>query len=204
MTTILRVKARWSGFSGAPGYSIFHFRDFNSTADDDSGAGASLAQPAAAKVQAFFLAMAPQLPTAVKVDVETDVEQIDAKNGQLLTVFTTGTNSQVAGTNTGVFSGATGAVINWRTAGVRNGRRVRGRTFLVPLASATFTNGGVYSGASRDFLQGEANKLASRTGAPTLGVWARPTTPEANDGAWFAVQAATVPNMLAILRSRRD
>jgi hypothetical protein len=106
-------------------------------------------------------------------------------------------------------------VINWKTAGVRAGRRVRGRSFLVPLLSQTFDVNGTATSAALTTVNGAAGPLYAGTeGDIRLGVWARPTaikdvngnpTGEYNeDGVWHPATAHSVPDMAAVLRSRRD
>jgi len=94
--------------------------------------------------------------------------------------------------------------VNWRTNQIRNGRRVRGRSFLVPLAGSAFEGNGTLSASTLTSLKSAADTLRTAAGTTQLGVYARPTTKDATDGLWAQVTANTVPDMGAVLRSRRD
>lgn len=212
MSNLLRVKLRWSGFQGGPGYSIFHFANsnegFNTVAE---------AQDAVDRVDAFAEAIKGMIPYQTTLTVEGDVEDVVPETGEMLTVFSaTPAAAHNATVSLGpTFAGPVGAVINWKTGGVRAGRRVRGRTFLVPLLSQTFDiNGTMTSGALTTVNAAAAPLYAGTTDDIRLGVWARPTaikdvdgnpTGDYNpDGIWHPATAHSVPDMAAVLRSRRD
>jgi hypothetical protein len=204
MSVIARVKLRWSGFIGGPGYTILHFRDFgwDTAADVDTTA----AQGAVDRVDTFAEGVKTYLPYAVQLAVEPEVEVLEDTTGELLEVR--GTTPDAAhvspASSSAVFAGPVGLVISWKTGLVRNGRRVHGRTFLVPLNGNVFASDGTLtSGVRTDFLTAAA-ALANPAGTPDLGVWARPSAPAATDGEWGVVTSWNVPDMAAVLRSRRD
>lgn len=204
MTQLLRVKARWSGFTGAPGYSVLHFRDFNSPGGYEGAAGTEAASGAVSRTRSFFGALSAMLPDSVSIEPEQEVDLIEDTTGELLDSFQSTNGGIVEGTATGSYSAASGAVVNWRTGGIRNGRRIRGRTFLVPLASSVYNDTGVLIPSVQAAIAAAANQLAANTGTPDLFVYARPTGPGASDGMSSVVNGASVPSMGAILRSRRD
>jgi hypothetical protein len=198
---MLRVKAKWGGFNGAPGYSNFYFMQeggFELNATD--------ADRACGRIHTFFDSLKLAFPPNVTIQVQNDVDHIDFVDGKLIDIFGVSTRPLVTGTSGAAnYSAATGAVVTWRTGGVRNGRRVRGRTFLVPTSSGTFENNGSLVGSWVTTMQTSAAALiVTDVNAPELGIWARPTGPGATDGEWHRVTSATVPDMSAVLRSRRD
>ena len=209
MATIMRVKARWSGFAGSPGYSNFYFRDFSSGAPTDADADA-----AADRVETFFQALPAYLTNATRITVQSDAEVIEETNGEIVSVLNAGARVAIAGTGgTGGYSAASGAVVTWRTGGVVAGRRVRGRTFLVPLAASAYGADGTITTGLVGTLQTAGAALISIAGSPDVGVWARPhkqhvnkagETIPARDGSWWAATSVTVPTKVAVLRSRRD
>lgn len=209
MAPILRVKARWSGFTGSPGYSNFYFRDFADGAFTDT-----VADAAGDRVESFFLAIQNLFPTAVKITVQSDAEVIEETTGDITQILSTGTRAAVSGTAAAAaYSGASGCVVTWRTNGVVAGRRVRGRTFLVPTANVAYDLDGTLQNSTVTTLQTAANALINQTGTPDLGVWARPhkarTSPTgeaipARQGIWHVATSATIPDKVAILKSRRD
>ena len=199
MAIIAKVEARWTGFSGAPGYSNFFWMkpadDQWLTQDGSDVTGA---------VHGFFTMIAGLLPPAVKIDVSGDVELIQDTNGALQDVMGGFVREQISGSAAaGPYSAPTGGVVTWRTAGVKNGRRVRGRTFLVPLASSAFENDGTLSAASLTTLQGAAIGMRDNTGISNPVVWSRPSAVGATDGSAHWIMSASVPDMGAVLRSRR-
>lgn len=205
MAGILKVKARWSGFNGSPGWTNFYFRDFA-----DSEPTQQQAVDAVARTNTFFTAIKDKFTTAVSIAIQNDVEIVEESTGDLKNVLTVTAPAAIVGSNTiATFSGASGAVVTWRTGSVHGGRRVRGRTFLVPTSTALYQNDGTLDPAHRTGIQTAADALASGAGSPDLGIWARPkknpdTGAITSPGAWYAVTGATVPDLAAILRSRRD
>jgi hypothetical protein len=200
-STLYRVKLRWSGFMGAPGYSIFHF------APNGTGTAEGESQAAAIAVDAWAGNIVGNLPAIGTLQVEPDVEEIQVSNGQMLGVFPVQglSGHQSSAPSQEAYSGPAGAVVNWRTAGVRNGRRVHGRTFLVPLRGAAFENNGTLSTITQTNLRNESQTLADGAfDGPSLHVYCRPSTKGATDGLSFAVDSASVPDLAAVLRSRRD
>lgn len=193
--SVYRVKCRWTGFTGAPGYTILHF----DAPTEPTEAGAEAVADAA---HGFIQDCASNMPTAVKLTIETAVEVIDQTTNQLETIFTVPSGVQLAGTLAGGFSSATGACITWETGEVKNGRRVRGRTFLVPLGGSCYDTDGTLTSATLTDLQNAASGLSA--GGFTFGVLSRPSGPGASDGSFHTVSSGRVNDKTAILTSRRD
>lgn len=202
MAGIVRVKLRWSGFTGGPGYSNFFYRDRSS-----GEPSTTTATDAATLVDNFGSFLQSRIPIGVNLAVQGDVEVIEETTGQLEDILNITPPAARQGTVASApYSAASGAVVTWRTAGVRNGRRVRGRTFCVPLANTSYDPDGTLAAA---FITAMNTNLAGasflgNTNSAILGIWTRPTAPGATDGAWFQVNGFTVPDKVAVLRSRRD
>ena len=192
---VYRVKFRWTGFTGAPGYTNLHF----DASTEPTQAGAQAVYDAAGE---FAGDITSALPSAVSISIEGGVEVVDQTTNELLTVFSATTRTAAKGIGTGGFSSSTGACITWETGEVKNGRRVRGRTFIVPLAASGYdTDGTLTSGVLTD-LQTAAAALAA--GGFTFGVLARPSTVGAADGSFHTVTSGRISDKTAVLRSRRD
>lgn len=191
---MLRVTALWSGFPGAPGYSNFFFAGGGGLISD--------AQQVAQRVADAFAAVAPRLPVDVTIQVEQAVEVIDSDTGMTTDFREISTIPPVVGSGGASYAGPTGAVVNWRTNDLRNGRRIRGRTFLVPLSTASFATDGTLSEAAREDVQDFAAVLIGGDLDSELGVWSRPIG--GAGGVFATVVSSTVPDMAAVLRSRRD
>lgn len=201
MASICRIKLRWSGLPGGIGYTMFHMRDFSAGEPTVADANAALL-----RITNYAENIAAYLPQKVTLQAEAEVEVLEETNGQLITVL--GGTTQViktgAAASTVGWAAAAGAVISWSTPGVRNGRRVRGRSFIVPLATTSYDTDGTLTPAVVAGLNTAATTLRDGAGTLDLGIYARPTGPGATDGVWYAVTGHRVPDMSAILRSRRQ
>lgn len=192
--TIHRVQAVWTGFPGAPGYSSFYFRPFTGGGDVDQAIG---------RVRGFFAEWRRLLPLGVSIQVQATVEEVDETTG-MLTGYLDGEEVEPVLTSTAGndFAGPAGAVVNWLTGTVRNGRRVRGRTFLVPLGLNAYDSDGTLGDTALSDLRAGANILLSTEFEQELVVWARPNGGSPGEAA--SVTGHRVPDMAAVLRSRRD
>lgn len=204
MALILRVKANWTGFAGAPGYTVLHFRDFGTGEGGGTEVDATQAQQATTKVRTWFNSMAAFFPDDVTITMDPVVDAIEDTTGVLQDSFGVTPGALVKGTSTTSYAAPIGAVVNWRTSSIRNGRRIRGRSFLVPLISSAFDTTGRLSAASVNDLAAAAATLADSGTTPDLGVYARPSAPGAADGQWAVVTSSNVPALGAVLTSRRD
>lgn len=194
---MLRVVAQWSGFTGAPGFSNFYFAG--------PGETAAAAQAAANDVRTFFAALINDLPAGVTITVSPIVAVINPGDGVLSDEITVATApASVVGTGAGAYAAPVGAVVNWRTSTVVAGRRLRGRTFLVPLQGGSFQTDGTLATGALGIIRGAAATLATvNTGAPIeLVVWHRPVNNAG--GSTAVVTSSFVPDKAAVLRSRRD
>lgn len=192
---IFRIQMRWTNFSGAPGYSAFHFDSAT------EGAGPT-AQQCADAVGTLVTSWQTHIPDPVNLTIESEVQVLNELTGELLSFETITPPALTGGGATGNYSAASGAVIIWNTAGVRRGRRIQGRTFVVPLAATAFATDGTLSPTAQSSMQAAATTFADSITAPV--VWARPSGPGASDGQTASITQARVPDLAAVLRSRRD
>lgn len=202
MATVGRVEAIWQNFIGAPGYSKFTFEAPATTADATSVTG---------KVRAFFVAIAGLLPNALTVQVQQAVPLYDEQTGLLIGEISASAAPAVVtgtGTVTTGYAGGAGAFIGWKTSSIWQGRRVQGRTFLVPLTQVQDQNGTLTSAAITTLTTAGNGLIAPST--PAFGVWAKKYAPGGTgkpvqvDGSFFLSTAVSVPDKTGILKSRRD
>ncbi len=207
MTTLYRIRTLWTGFAGAPGYTNMYFGT-----TDPLQAGAQEAGQACAT---FWNAIKGFMPDDVSLTLDTAVALIEDVTGQQTgELALTGLTASNVGTSTGGFFGPTGACVSWGTGTFLYGRRVKGRTYLVPLAaSASNTTGGLDTTA-RTTIQTAASTLVSGPGQ--LVVYTRPREAKsaeesptgkaitARPGSSSLVTSAVVRDRAAVLRSRRD
>lgn len=208
MTLLARVNLRWTGFTGGPGNSFFYMRDFVSSDTEPPNH-----QAAVDRVDSFKLGISSYLPSVVSLSVDPEVQIIDEFTGDLVDVETAVPAAAENGNQPvgQAYSAATGGVITWRTALVRNNRRIRGRTFIVPMSSGAFEADGTLLASTVAGLNIIAADMYNVGPAAVLGIWARPVPADPDDpgsvdidGQWAPVTSHSVPDMSAVLRSRRD
>jgi len=198
---LYRSKVRWTIPGAGTAFSVLHWLGAETQLD-----GQLEADDVVAKTDAFLVPLVAVLPNVVKVQALSEVEEINPGTGDLIGFWTGPTKTERAGTAaaTAGWAAAAGAVISWTTASVRNGRRVRGRTFVVPLSNECWDVDGTIKPVPMNSLNNAA--LALRTGSDVtqFAIFARPTAVGASDGMASPVLAHRVPDMSAILRSRRS
>lgn len=191
---IVRVTSRWTGFQGAPGYSNFYFQ--GNTVGESS---LDFRQ----RVTNFWNELIPVLPSDVAVQNETEAPVFDEATGALLGYSTPGTQgTPTTGGAPGGYSAASGAVITWNTDSVRGSRRIRGRTFIVPIAGSAYQDDGTLTTSAITTIQDAAGELIQGGPSNDFVVWSRPVN--GSGGIAAGVTGYRVPDMAAVLRSRRD
>lgn len=191
---ITRITAQWLGFRGAPGYSNFFF-DGAPVVDEE-------VEAQALAVRTFLNEAATYMPSDVTINIQPTASVIDEASGQITGEIDFAAPPSVTGQTAGGYSAASGAVVNWNTSSFSNGRRVRGRTFLVPLSSDAYDANGDLSTGTLSILRTAATELVNDPGPTPLVVWSRPVG--GAGGSVSPVTSSSVPDLGAILRSRRD
>lgn len=191
---MLKITARWTGFPGAPGYSNFFFAGGGGLISD--------ANQVAQRVMDAFSEVVGQLAPGTIIRIEPEAAVVDSETGT-----TTGYRniSDVAGLEslgTGNYAGPAGAVVTWRTSDLRFGRRIKGRTFLVPLSGNAFDADGTINGGTISDLQAFAATLVGGDLDSEFGIWSRPR--DGAGGVFATVDSFSIPDRVAVLRSRRD
>lgn len=194
MTHLNRLVLAWSGpMVVGSAVTVLHY-----SASDN-------AAPPVAAVKAAFDARSLNFPAGLTVNIPNTGDVIDDTTGNLVGVWTATGGGNFTGANTGNTAAGVGACIGWTTGGIVQGkkgpRKLRGRTFLVPLALACYDGDGTLTATSLSQLQTMANDLQA---SGPLAVWHRPTTVGGSDGNSYGVVAARVRDKVAFLSSRRD
>lgn len=186
--------------AGLPGYSTLYF--------DAGPLGSPVSpQPAADAAVIFWKAafggaVGPVLPQGIVMTWPATADAIQVSDGQLISSLPLTPPAAFSGSGAGPYAAGVGACVTWRTADTLNGTRVRGRTFVVPLANTAYDTGGTLEDSHRVNMVAAANTLAQSPA--NLCVWHRPTSSTAIDGLAFDVTGGTVNDKAAQLRSRRD
>jgi hypothetical protein len=200
MAQMAKVTINWTGFPGGPGFTNLFFRDF-------SGSGAidqAIVDDAVSKTDTWLAAWKASLPNSVTTGVDPTVEAIEETTGELQSFYTGTPAAASVGTGGTSYSSPSGAVVSWYTSTVRNGRRMRGRSFMVPLSTTAYETDGTLTTSKLATWTTASTALIGVGTAADLGVWGRPTTQGGTDGQWALVTATKIPDMAAILTSRRN
>jgi hypothetical protein len=208
MVDIMRVKTVLSGFSGGPGFNQLYF---GVASQPPTGASAVLATT---RVKDAWTAARTLFPGSWTATVDAAVDTVQISDGTITGALAgapfTITGNAGAGSDYG--PSPSGLLVEYRTGGVVNSHHVRGRSFLVPLASNTLGTAGKPTSTAMTVAAAFATALLNTAGADCfLGIWARPFTPKPGDtthparaGSFHAVTVSSVPNEFVVLRSRRD
>lgn len=188
MPAIMRVRVRWAGSPlVGPGVSTFYFNSAASSAN-----GAALAD--------LFTALAPVVPGGVQWTIDNSGDTINEVNGDIDGSWSyTPAEAPIASSGSTTFTNGVGLRIKWVTDGIFHGDRVVGSTFVVPIPSVLFEGAGnLTSGAITGVQSAAAAFIAAADG---FVIWSRPGV--LNDGEVNPVTAASVPDAVSWLRSRR-
>jgi hypothetical protein len=198
MAEMLKFTVNWTGFVGAPGYTNLYVRDFS-----EGDVNQTMADSFTLRLDAFLDSFQAHIPQAVNYLIDPTLEVVEDTTGELLRFMTITPDTARVGAGTGNYAAPSGAVVNWYTNFVRNGRRMKGKSFIVPLVSTAYESNGTLGSSFLTAIRAAANTLVTAPGDGRLGVWGRPTTPGGTDGIWAFAETSSVPDMAAVLRSRR-
>lgn len=201
MAQILRCRAVLSGWSGAPALYTAYF------SPGTAGGSVADATDCLARVRGFWNAMTAQLPAAVQITTAPTVDVLEASTGELVGQYASSAPpTVVTGTSVAEFyAPGNYALLQINTLGFRNGRKVRGRSFIGPITEAGVTSGVANSTLTSLVSASAAAQLtpSSPATASAMVVWSRPSRGGSN-GATNVVISFACPSKLAMLRSRRD
>jgi hypothetical protein len=148
----------------------------------------------------FFNAIKDLFPSSVSWQIPASGDKINDTDGTLAGSWSGGTAASNAGSTASAYVAGTGAYVRWLTGAVVAGHKLQGRTFLCPLITSSYASTGEMTGSTVTTLQNAANTLQASN---KLLIWHRPTTKAAANGTNRLVNAATVPNQVTSLRTRR-
>lgn len=189
-----RHRVVWSNFPGAPGYTNF----YTGTSVTDS-----------TPFKTFFNAafnfpaggLQTWLPNGTQLTFPASGDVINEADGKITGSWAgTAPSPLTSAATSGPFAGGAGAQVQWQTSLIVDGRRVLGKTFLVPMLPAAMDTNGSLSTTAVTTILAAANALVVAL-AGELKVFSRPRPTIA--GANAQVIGARVPDLAVSLRSRR-
>lgn len=195
---IMRVRVDSSGWQGDDGINAFYFRPL----DPGTEALNSDAGEAFNRVQAAYVDWRQFLPTNWTGVIRGEVEVIEATTGTLVGLLYPEGDAVVLGNSGSAFgASAAGLCINWNTEELRNGRRIKGRSFISPVSGNGDANGSP-SGTMLDNANGGASALTQQIAEPIAQVvWSRPK--DGPNGRSATVSGHRVRDSFSMLTSRR-
>lgn len=198
MTSLSRVRTELTGFPGGPGVATMYFLN---------------TETVMASLQAFWEDLAGSMPVDVAIFIPPAGDIIDDATGTITGAWSDEPPASIPGTSASTYVAAAGGLISWETSTILDGRRLRGRTFVVPLASPNFFTDGSLTDAMTGLLLTTGNALALAEDE-NFCVWHRPypgreateghPARAAHAGSHGLVTSVRAPGRGAILRSRRD
>lgn len=173
------------------------------------------AVPNIGALQTFFTAIRTFIPTGYTLQVENQGDYVADADGTLTGTWSAPAQAAITTSGTGGYAAPVGMQVTWLTDGIHNGRRLRGRSFLVPFTALGAD--GQYLAGAVTALNDAANALRGAAGTK-FGVWGRPVIPAADPaapagtprpaptvaGLWSPWTGSRVTNKPVVLRSRRD
>jgi hypothetical protein len=196
--SVYRTTVTWSGFVGAPGVTRFHWQGIDTSALRDAAAGAHML---------FLGNFAAYLPAGLVLTCSPNVDIFDMDTGtQTESLPIASMPSPITGSGSGSYAGGSGLSVTWNTTVFFHGRRVRGRTYIVPCTNNAFDSTGTLSSAVITLANSSANGLIATAGADFC-IWGKrysaPPASEQVEGVLAPVMTATVRDMAAQLRTRK-
>lgn len=198
---LLRAKIQWTIPGAGTAFTVLHF---------SSIAGAGFNQAATdeviARCNAFITTVKANIPSQVTLRAPGELEEIDQTTGDLVLVRSGTQPAAQAGTAAAAagWAAPSGGVLSWSTADIRNSRRIRGRTFIVPMSNEVYDVDGTIKSVPYGVLGTAATNLREPGTETRLAIWGRPSLPGATDGVMAPVTGHRVPDMVAILTTRRS
>ena len=198
MTSISRVRIAWTGIAGMPGVTTLYCLD-----------ALALVPQIGTWLAPFLLRM----PTGLQARVEAKGESLEDTTGVQDGFWSVAPQGALQASAGGVYAAPVGCHINWQTNTITDGRRLRGRTFMVPMSQNIYSANGTMEDGNRIALQQATSEFVVATNGNLL-VWRRPREAVPADGSRPAIVAragasgivtsGAIPDKITVLRSRRD
>lgn len=198
MTQLNRVRVALTGFQGGPGVATFYFLGL---------------QTARQSLQTMWTDLAASMPDDVTVRVESTGDIIESTDGSLVGTWAKDPLPPIPGLSGASYSAPSGYMIRWLTGSIVGGKRVRGRTFVVPLASTAYGVNGQLAAIFPSQIEPVTNAFVFEQSLDFV-IWSRPFAGSAATptraarpprlGSHSLVKSSVVPIKVAVLRSRRD
>lgn len=190
---MFRYRVDWSVPGGGGGASLFYF-------DSVAGSTQTDQNNAVAAVRTLFDSLHTRAPSGVSWGFPGELAECNDSTGTVIAYTSVSAPAGVTATGSGSYAAGVGMRIDWLTNGIHNGRRVKGRTFFVPLTASNYDTAGTLDGAALTSMQTAVNTYLSTTQALPC----KPLIFSRRAPGVFAIQSGVIVDKDAILRTRRD
>lgn len=152
----------------------------------------------AAALRAFLNTFAAQYPPGTSWSFPSESATINPSTGEVTQWNVLTPPATINGSASGSYAAGVGFRVDWLSTGIQNGRRVKGRTYIVP--AVTFESNGTVTESVRTSALTAAGNLitALNTAGHDLVVYSKVAQ------AAYPVQGALVPDRVAWLRTRKS
>jgi hypothetical protein len=166
----------------------------------------------------MFAGLVNYLPNDVTIQVEATGDSIDSSTGALVGSWSAAPSAALTGVGGANYSAVSGGLIKWGSSTYLSGRRLRGHTYLVPMADAMYdTTGELNSGTITGIDAILATFVGYFPGAVMLWQRPRPAAAAYTDrrgtvhpaivargGGFGPIDSGICRGLVTMLRSRRD
>jgi hypothetical protein len=183
VATINKIPVGWRGLNGLPGVTTFY-------------SASVVLGTALVAIRTFFDDIKALHPVGLIWTIPASGVTIDTTSGQPNGTWVDNeADDEVAATGDGQFSAPSGWVANWHTGTFFGGREVRGKSFMVPLSSVFYDGQGNIDSEALTVMRSAVDELA---GGDNIVIYSRKA------GSSTSVMTGNVPDLAAVLKSRRD
>lgn len=187
MATLAKIVVKWTGWAGAPGYSV-HWADASGTLP-------------LSDLRTFYNAALAYTPAGVTLTFPGSGDTIDEVTGSLNGTWAQSAPAAVTGgAGATQFPAPAGACVTWVTSRIINRRRLRGRTFIVPMYVGAYQLDGTLEASVMSALNSAAATLVTNAGS-SLRIYHRPKGASSGQGA--AIVGHSITDQVAVLKTRR-
>ena len=182
MAELKRVRVGWSGWPGGPGVSTFHFQ--------------TDATPPLADLRTLFAQIANYVASGIVLQVENVGQVIESTTMKAVAGWTGPVQAPLTASGGVNFAAPCGGYIQWKSGVFVGGRESRGKTFMVPLATAWYDAQGTIHPTAKTAIDGAVTTFLAAGGSAMRIV---------NRGqfGFTSVSSGSVVDRAVVLTSRR-
>nr|CRY96794.1 hypothetical protein [uncultured prokaryote] len=156
---------RWQGARIGAGASVFHFHSIGSSA---GAAGIATA------VKQLFTSTQALFSADITFSFDAEVREL-SNSGTLIAAYPVAPPADISGSSNSSYANGTGLMVRHNTGQVVAGRRLLGRTFMVPVVTSCFSTSGDVTSATQTTVNGAFSALRTTVSGSgsNFAVWSK-------------------------------